>query len=169
MESSWSKTFKRPRLPLAQRLCFSIGHLFCDLQTVAWSSYLLLYFTKVVGLSSKLVGAIWVCEKLLDALSSFLFSYANVSWSIPYLSKCYGKRKTWHLVGTVFMALIIGLIWTSPRLFDINMPQWAIALYFVCVLGTYDFAWETTSLTHMSMVAEIAKRPSEVIELHALR
>ena len=169
MESSPRKHIKRPQTSLTQKLCFSIGHFFCDVQAVAWFSYILLFFTKVVGLSSKIVGIIWVCEKILDASGSFLFSHASNKWTVPLLTKYCGKGKAWHLIGTVFLILFVVLLWTSPRQFDENLPQWVMAVYFICVFGFHDLAWETTSLTHMSMVAEIVKRPSEVVELHALR
>lgn len=170
MEKNTSrKNLKRPRTSFTQKLCFSIGHLFCDLQAVAWSSYILLYFTKVVGLSSRFVGIVWVCEKILDSLGSFLFSHISSNWSIPCVSRYCGKSKAWHLIGTIFLAFFTALLWTSPRLYDENLPQWLIAVYFLCIFGFHDLAWETSSLTHMSMVTEIVKRPSEVVELHALR
>lgn len=169
MELAPRKQFQQPRTSFTQKLCFSIGHFFCDVQGFAWFSYILLYFTKVVGLSSRIVGIIWICEKILDASASFLFSHASNKWRLPYLSKYCGKAKAWHLVGTAFLALFVVLLWTSPRLFDENLPQWVMAVYFVCVFGFHDLAWETTSLTHMSMVTEIVKRPEEVVELHALR
>lgn len=88
-------TSKKDRLSLTQRLCYSVGHVLNDLAGNAWFSYLLVFLTKVAGLSNASAGFVLLLSQVFEGICT------PVAGVFCDKTKCkYGRRKSWHFIGT---------------------------------------------------------------------
>ena len=86
------------KLPLSQRLAFSVGHVLNDLCSAVWFTYLLVYMQQVRQFSAALAGIALLVGQVADGIATpfvGIESDRETSW---WLCR-YGKRKTWHLLG----------------------------------------------------------------------
>lgn len=86
-------------LSLGQKLSFSIGHFYNDLCSAMWFTYLLIFFTNVVGLSNSSAGYLLLLGQVIDAVATPFLGYESDAREGFY---GYGKRKSWHLLGELY-------------------------------------------------------------------
>lgn len=85
------------KLPLSQRLAFSIGHVLNDLTASVWFSYLIIYLSQVKEFSNISAGLLMLIGQISDALfTPFIGIGSDKTNGLCNM----GKRKTWHLFGT---------------------------------------------------------------------
>jgi len=87
------------RLPLIQRMSYSIGHVLNDLTASIWFSYLIIYFHQVKKFNNTLAGYLMLIGQISDALFTPFIGYeSDRTKGIRKL----GKRKTWHFLGKYY-------------------------------------------------------------------
>ena len=84
------------RLPLWQRLSYSVGHVLNDLCASMWFSYLLVFFNYVLRFSNGLAGQIVLLGQVADAIAT---PFVGIESDRTAGCCGYGKRKSWHLFG----------------------------------------------------------------------
>ena len=94
----------KSRLPHFQKFSFTVGHFLNDAVFGAWISYLIIFETKVIGLSNRTAGFLWIIPGSVDAVLCLGVGYICDNYKFPLLSRYYGKRKSFHLLGTVLVA-----------------------------------------------------------------
>jgi Na+/melibiose symporter-like transporter len=155
-------------LPFKQRVCFSLGHVFSDLCCIVWSTYLLIYFNKVVGLSSSNVGYLFVIAQSADALLT-PFIEIGIDRISPRILPSYGRKKIWHLFGTVLVFLSWPLIFSSCLVcYEDSAPSTKFCYYSVVVVVLH-VGWSIIRISHLSLMPDIVQRHDEVAELNAIR
>ena len=80
----------------------------------------------------------------------------------------YGKRKSWHLIGTIcvvisFPFIFLGCIGCSNASFEFKM------FYFITFAVVFQFGWAATQISHLAMIPELTPNQDERIELTAIR
>lgn len=165
------RTTKRhkARLPIIQRLSYSVGHFLNDAVVTAWSSYLLVFLIRVVGMSNRTAGFLWIVSNSADATFGVLIGYICDGLNLPFLSKYYGKRKSYHLLGTVLVAGLFPLVMMPCFVCGEDSSQWEIGLYYGTIMFVHNIGWALSQCTHLALIPEIAQRPREMVELQALR
>ncbi|XP_048589474.1 major facilitator superfamily domain-containing protein 12 [Nematostella vectensis] len=158
---------KKPRLSILQRVFFSLGHIFNDFVLAIYSSYLLIYQTKVLGLSSVVVGLVWLIPNAVDAFLALLVGYICDNFVVPGLSKCYGRRKSWHLLGCILLGISFPFL-LMPCLFNTSSGYWVEAVYYIIITEISYLGYCFTHANQLAMIPDIAKRPSEMVELGAI-
>ncbi|PFX34316.1 Major facilitator superfamily domain-containing protein 12 [Stylophora pistillata] len=106
---------RKDRTPLRQRVSYSTGHIFNDLCSAVWLTYFIVYFNKVVGLSTTDTGLLFLIAQGADAIL------------------------------TPFMGI------GCDRLVIKRFAPYGV------------------QIAHLSLIPEIARRPSEIVELNAIR
>ncbi|XP_008298189.1 major facilitator superfamily domain-containing protein 12 [Stegastes partitus] len=81
----------------------------------------------------------------------------------------YGKRKTWHLVGTLSVVLSFAFIFNQCLGCDSFTPQWASLIYFVPFIVIFQFGWAATQISHLSLIPELVTCQHAKVELTAYR
>lgn len=160
---------KKPRLPLHQMIFFSVGNVMNDLCNAIYTSYLLTFQTKVLGLPNNIVGLLWLVPAGVDAMLSLIIGYVSDNVSIPYMSRFYGRRKSWHLLGCTLVGICSPFILMPCFLCSDNTAGWKTVIYY----GTFQVlayaGWGLTQSNVLALIPVIAKRQSEMVKLGAIK
>ena len=159
----------KPRLPIFQRFSFSVGHVLNDAVVAAWVSYMLIFQTKVLGISNRTAGVLWIISSSVDSVLCIVVGYICDNFRFPLLAKYYGKRKIFHLLGSVLVAGFFPFLMMPCFVCKEDSPEWIIGIYYATIMILHNIGWAFSQVTHLALIPEIAKRPSEMVELHALR
>lgn len=102
------KASKKDRLPSSQRFCYSVGHVLNDLAGNAWFSYLLVFLTKVAGLTNANAGYVLLISQVFEGACT------PVAGILCDKTVCkYGRRKSWHLLGTACVTISFPFIFNQ--------------------------------------------------------
>lgn len=158
-----TRAIKRPRLPLTQRLSFSVGHILNDILANAWYSYLLIFLTKVEGLPNAQAGYVLFVPQALDAVC------------VPALAVLcdrtvcrYGRRKIWHLVGTMCVSVAFPFMF-SRCIGCTDSPFTVKVIYYIGLGVIVALGWGITQTAHLSLLNEITETSTERIDLISTR
>ncbi|XP_065053899.1 major facilitator superfamily domain-containing protein 12-like [Rhopilema esculentum] len=152
------------RLPLIQRVCYGVGHVFNDLCANCWFSYLLIYMTKVISLSNANAGLILLIGQVADAIFTPFIGYGCDKTNCKY----YGRRKLWHLIGTFCVLLSFPFIFNKCISCE-NASSTTLVLYYAAFVVVFQFGWAAVQISHLSLIPEIANKVSEKVGLNAIR
>lgn len=158
----------KSRTPLKQRLSYCTGHIFNDLCSAVWFTYFIVYFNKVVGLSTTETGLLFLIAQGSDAVLTPFMGIGCDRLVLKRLSH-YGKRKSWHLFGTIFVAIAWPFIMSPCFVCSSSSPSWLPMVYYSVAVIIFHVGWAAVQIAHLSLIPEIAKRPGEIVELNAVR
>ena len=150
------------KLPLTQKFSHGVGHILNDLAANAWFSYLLLYLTKVAGLSNSHAGYVAMGGQVIDGICTPFTAIANDKTVCRY-----GRRKVWHLIGWVLVCITFPLLFT--RLLPNDTSAALKLVYYISIAGLFQFGWGCMQISHLSLIPEISRRDSERVELNVIR
>ena len=154
---------KKDHLSLTQRFCFSVGHILNDLAGNARFSYLLVFLTKVTGLSNAHAGYVLLISQVFEGICT------PVAGILCDKTVCkYGRRKSWHLLGTACVTLSFPFIF-SRCIGCTESSNTVKFFYYTGFSMVFAFGWGGTQIGHLSLIPEISKGESERVELSALR
>ena len=76
-----------------------VGHVLNDLCAAMWFSYLLVYFHQVLQLDSTTAGYLLLIGQITDGLATPVVGIESDRFGI--FGRFYGRRKSWHALGTI--------------------------------------------------------------------
>ncbi|KAJ6655201.1 hypothetical protein lerEdw1_005679 [Lerista edwardsae] len=155
-----------PALPLRARLSYAVGHFLNDLCASMWFTYLLVYFHSVLGFSTTHAGALLLAGQVADGFCTPLVGY-----EADQAGGCgrYGRRKSWHLAGTICVILSFPFIFSPCLGCSEKTPQWAALVYYIPIIVIFQFGWAATQISHLSLIPELVTSDHEKVELTAFR
>uniref|UniRef100_A0A8C2A6A4 Major facilitator superfamily domain containing 12 n=1 Tax=Cyprinus carpio TaxID=7962 RepID=A0A8C2A6A4_CYPCA len=153
-------------LPVCRRLTYAVGHFFNDLCASMWFSYLLVYYHSVLGFDAKNAGALLLVGQIADGICTPLVGYES-----DRTSGCgkYGKRKTWHLVGTISVFASFPFIFNPCIGCDERTPQTPGLIYIIPFIIIFQFGWAATQISHLSLIPELVTCEHAKVELTSYR
>ncbi|XP_007440721.1 major facilitator superfamily domain-containing protein 12 [Python bivittatus] len=153
-------------LPIRARLSYSVGHFLNDLCASMWFTYLLVYFHSVLGYSTRHAGALLLAGQVADGICTPLVGY-----EADQAGGCarYGRRKSWHLAGTISVLISFPFIFSPCIGCSENTPEWAALIYFIPFIIIFQFGWAATQISHLSLIPELVTSDHEKVELTAFR
>lgn len=157
------KVSKKVSLSVSQRFCYSVGHVLNDLAGNTWFSYLLVFLTKIAGLPNAHAGYVLLISQVFEGICTPL---AGILCDKTVCK--YGRRKSWHLLGTVCVTISFPFIF-NRCLGCTDSSNTAKFFYYTGFSMVFGFGWGSTQIGHLSLIPEISKRESERVELNALR
>ncbi|XP_042335647.1 major facilitator superfamily domain-containing protein 12 [Sceloporus undulatus] len=153
-------------LPLLGRLSYAVGHFLNDLCASLWFTYLLVFSHSVLGYSTGHAGLLLLAGQVADGLCTPLVGYeADRGPSCG----TYGRRKAWHLAGTICVLLSFPFIFNPCIGCTENTPEWAALVYFIPFIVIFQFGWAATQISHLSLIPELVSTDHEKVELTAFR
>ncbi|XP_067003209.2 major facilitator superfamily domain-containing protein 12 [Anabrus simplex] len=155
------------RLPLKLRLAYGVGHVLNDICASMWFTYLLVFFHLVLQFDSSLSGVILLVGQVADAVATPFVGLESDKIDEFWLCK-YGRRKTWHLVGTVCVLVSFPLIF-SPCINCENSHHWAQLVYYSAFVIIFQFGWAAVQISHLSLIPDLTPNEHERIGLTAIR
>uniref|UniRef100_A0A4W4EJ72 Major facilitator superfamily domain-containing protein 12-like n=1 Tax=Electrophorus electricus TaxID=8005 RepID=A0A4W4EJ72_ELEEL len=153
-------------LPFFRRLSYAAGHFLNDLCASMWFTYLLVYYHSVLGFRDTTAGFLLLVGQIADGISTPLVGYES-DRTRGYAS--YGKRKTWHLIGTVCVVLSFPFIFSPCVGCGENTLLWVKLLYFSPFIIIFQFGWAATQISHLSLIPELVTCKHAKVELTAYR
>ncbi|XP_064474360.1 major facilitator superfamily domain-containing protein 12-like [Ornithodoros turicata] len=154
-------------LSLRTRLAYSVGHVLNDLCASMWFTYLLLYFIMVLEFKNTLAGALMLVGQIADGLATPFVGIESDRDDNFWMCR-YGRRKTWHLVGTL---CVVG---SFPFLFTrcvscTEAAQTSQFVYYAAFIIIFQFGWAATQVSHLSLIPDLTPISHERVELNTLR
>uniref|UniRef100_A0AAY4D741 Major facilitator superfamily domain containing 12 n=1 Tax=Denticeps clupeoides TaxID=299321 RepID=A0AAY4D741_9TELE len=148
------------------RFTYAVGHFLNDLCASMWFTYLLVFYHYVLGFQNTYAGLLLLIGQVADGVSTPLVGFES-----DRTAGCpsYGKRKTWHLAGTLCVLLSFAFIFNQCLGCGPTTPQWASATYFIPFIIIFQFGWASTQISHLSLIPELVSSEHDKVELTAYR
>nr|XP_040027322.1 major facilitator superfamily domain-containing protein 12-like [Gasterosteus aculeatus aculeatus] len=153
-------------LSVPRTLSYAVGHVLNDLCASMWFTYLLVFYHSVLGFQNTNAGVLLLVGQIADGVCTPLIGYE--SDRTPGCGN-YGKRKTWHLVGTLSVLLSFAFIFNQCLGCGAGTPQWASLTYFIPFILVFQFGWAATQISHLSLIPELVTCEHAKVELTAYR
>ncbi|XP_034411629.1 major facilitator superfamily domain-containing protein 12-like isoform X2 [Cyclopterus lumpus] len=153
-------------LPALKKLSYAVGHFLNDLCASMWFTYLLVFYHSVLGFKNTYAGVLLLVGQIADGICTPLIGYE--SDRTPGCGN-YGKRKTWHLVGTLSVLLSFAFIFNQCLGCGSLTPQWASLTYFIPFIMVFQFGWAATQISHLALIPELVTCEHAKVELTAYR
>ncbi|KAK2161373.1 hypothetical protein NP493_1587g00039 [Ridgeia piscesae] len=153
------------QLSHVQRFSYGVGHVLNDLCASVWFSYLLIYFHDVIQFDNVLAGYTMLAGQIADAIATPFIGY-----EVDRTNGCckYGKRKSWHIVGTV--CVIASFPFILSRCINCHHSAcWAQFIYYLPFVVIFQFGWAATQISHLSLIPQLSPYQNERVGLNALR
>ena len=145
---------------------YGIGHFFNDLCASLWFTYLLLFYHAVIQLGNSYAGLLLLIGQVADAISTPIIGMASDRTNFKY----YGRRKIWHLIGTVCVFVSFSFIWFRCLLCEVKSDSLALKMvYYSVFIIIFQFGWASVQISHLSLIPEITKNDSERVSLNSIR
>lgn len=151
-------------LPRSQKVFYGVGHILNDLCANCWFSYVLIYMTKIAGLSESNAGLVLLIGQLADALFTLIIGYSCDKTKITW----YGKRKFWHGIGTICVLISFPFVFNLCINCSNSSAMIKLAYYSAFVIA-FQFGWAATQIAHLSLIPDITSKESQRVELNAIR
>ena len=155
------------RTPMIQRFSYGVGNSVIEVNRQILLSFRLVFFLKVLGLSPANAGwlVLFAFSSLVvtSPLSAFLVDRVK----IPVLSMKLGRKKSWHLIGSILGAVTIPLFFTPC--FFCQGGQLETILYIAVLNFFIALSYTIVDVSHLSLLPSIAKNQKEAFGLNALR
>ena len=153
---------------LVQKLPCGVGNVVNDLYRGVAFSYTLIFLSKVVGLTGKQAGLVVLVTQLADSFTSPLVGYCSDKLSPPLLGPVVGRRKAWHLLGTSLLSVGSSLKFTNC-LFCLGSSGWPKFAYYAVIDAVTSMAFPFIDISHLSIMAVVAKDQDECGTFNTLR
>lgn len=154
----------RPQLSLFRKFSYGTGHIFNDMCASMWFTYLVLFYHKVVLLDNLYAGLLVLIGQLADAAATPIIGFLCDKTYLPY-----GRRKLWHLIGTIMVACSLFFFWHTCLFCKDSSPLvWKI-VYFSVPIIIFQFGWASVQISHLSLIPELTSSKNERVELNSIR
>ena len=154
---------------LLLKLYCGTGHIMNDVFRQIALSFVLIFMIKVAGLSGKEAGFILLLSQIVHGLVGPLMGYCSDKVVLPLIGRCLGRRKAWHLIGTIFMAILIPLMFTRCFICHYTSARWWRVAYYAVIFVFLNVAYPTIDIGHLSIISVVAKNQEECVSIHTLR
>ena len=147
---------------------FAAGSIFNDLCKCMFS-FCLLFFMEVVKLSAADTGLIILIGQIVDALTSVISGYLGDMVKVPVLSQKIGMRKSWHLMATVFMGIVVPLCVNRCILCSENHQTWLPTVYYGFLFSLYNICFSVMEINYLAFITTSTVSVEELTDLNAIR
>lgn len=120
--------------------------------------------TKIAGLSESNAGLVLLIGQLSDALGTLATGYLCDKTKITW----YGKRKFWHGIGTLCVAIAFPFVFNTC-INCIGSGERIKLVYYSAFGIVFGSGWAATQIAHLSLIPEITSKESQRVELNAKR
>ncbi|XP_022787079.1 uncharacterized protein LOC111327216 isoform X2 [Stylophora pistillata] len=152
-----------------ERIFSAVGNIFTELCRQHNASFALLFFMEVLELSATDVGVIFLVSQLIVAFFASISGYLADKVEVPFLSKKLGGRKSWHLLATVLLAVVVPL--NANRCYPCigNHHSWLPIVYFGFLNTIYGISFNIMEVNHSSFIATVADSVEEYTAISSMR
>lgn len=133
------------------------------------ASFALLFLMEVLELSATDVGVIFLVAQLITAFFASISGYLADKVEVPFLSKKLGGRKSWHLLATVLLAIVVPLY--ASRCYPCigNHHSWLPIIYYSFLNTIYGMFVNIMEVNYSSFIATVADSVEEYTAISTMR
>lgn len=139
-------------LSFKEKYSFGVGALGKDLCYAIVSSYLMIYFTDLVGLAPAFVGSLFLVARLWDAVNDpvmgMIVDNTRTKW---------GKFRPWILIGTVINAVVLVFLFKSPE----GLQGTSLYVYYSVMYILWGMTYTIMDIPYWSMLPSLSKTKEE--------
>uniref|UniRef100_A0A2P2I6J1 Major facilitator superfamily domain-containing protein 12-like n=1 Tax=Hirondellea gigas TaxID=1518452 RepID=A0A2P2I6J1_9CRUS len=149
-------------------LGYGTGHVLNDLCSSLWFTYLLIFLNKVERFPNALAGVVLLIGQITDGIATpFVGHEADRTDDTPFCIK-YGRRKTWHLVGT--FCVIVGFPFIFLGCLGCSLTEaWYQVFYLAPFVMIFQFGWAAVQISHLALIPQLTSDPHARTLLTAIR
>ncbi|XP_067929716.1 major facilitator superfamily domain-containing protein 12-like [Watersipora subatra] len=160
------------RLTACQRFCYGVGHVLNDLCAILWCTYLLIYYTEVLGLSCVMAGWLFLLGQTVVAIATPIISleaFRMASW-------CgYQKRKVSHICGVCCVVIGFALLFNPemflpPGYYSLSDDyKLSLAIYYAPSIVIYQLGWALCQVSYVAFIPSLTDDMGEKEQLNFIR
>lgn len=154
-------------LPLTQRLGFSVGHFLNDLCSAVWFTYLLIYLQYVRQLSGQFAGLALLIGQVADGLATPFVGLESDRESRWSFCLSYGKRKSWHVFGTICVIFSFPMIFMQCVGCNQYTHPLAQLFYYSAFIIIFQFGWASVQISQLSLIPSLTPCSQERLQLNS--
>lgn len=154
---------ERTPISFVAQFGYSVGHILNDLCASCWFTYLIIYLTDVQKQSKDFAGVLMLIGQIGDGIATTLVGIA-----IDKINTRYGKRKTWHLIGTVCVAVSFAFVFNKCLGCEDKSTAVQQTYYGVFIL-LFQFGWASTQIAHLSLIPVLTVCKRKIVFLNSVR
>ncbi|MGL4338037.1 MAG: melibiose:sodium transporter MelB [Turicibacter sp.] len=139
------------RLTAKEKYSYGVGALGKDLVYAIVATYLMFYFTDVIGLAPAFVGTLFLVARMWDA-----FNDPAMGMIVDNTRSKWGKFRPWILIGTIINAVVLVFMFTKP---DLEGP--ALYAYFSVMYILWGMTYTIMDIPYWSMLPSLSKDKEE--------
>lgn len=155
------------RIPLKMQFFYGIGHVLNDVCASMWFTYLLVFFHLVLEFDNGKTGLLLLIGQVADAISTPFVGYHSDHSEECWCSQ-YGRRKVWHLLGTVCVIGSFPFIF-APCIYCNASNDWGQVFYYSMFIIIFQFGWAAVQISHLSLIPELTPNEHDRTKLTAVR
>ncbi|CAI6363130.1 unnamed protein product [Macrosiphum euphorbiae] len=147
---------------------YGVGHVLNDLVASMWFTYALVFYHYVMQLSSINAGAVVLVGQLTDAVATAAIGVLSDNANI-YCTDRYGRRKTWHLFGSVLVFISLPFAFSPPIIPQVESSELNTALYYCFFIVFFQIGWASIENSHMALASDLTPIRDERTALLSIR
>lgn len=155
------------RVPFKIQFFYGIGHVLNDVCASMWFTYLLVFFHFVLEVDNGKTGLLLLIGQIADAVATPFVGYHSDN-SDDACSRRYGRRKVWHLLGTICVAGSFPFIF-APCVGCNSTNDWGQIFYYSMFIIIFQFGWASVQISHLSLIPELTPNEHDRTKLTAVR
>lgn len=151
-------------LKIHRKIAYATGNFLTVLAVALWFPYNILFFTKVVNLSSQNAGYVVLLGQAGGAISTPFIG----TWSDQCRCRIPGRRKIFHLFGIIITSSIFFFLWYQCLGCEGATQPYKV-LYFGSLAIIFQIGWAATQIGQLALMPELSSQKKILVELNSLR
>lgn len=151
-------------LKIHRKVAYAAGNFISVLAISLWFPYSVLFFHRVLNLSPKNAGYIILIGQAGGAASTPLIGF----WSDLCYCRVPGRRKVFHLMGMIIIALVFFFLW-HECLGCAGTSETNKVIYYGVFAVLFQFGWAATQIGQLALLPELTSQKKTMVELNSLR
>ncbi|KAK9497934.1 hypothetical protein O3M35_003832 [Rhynocoris fuscipes] len=155
------------RLSWMTKLGYGVGHVLNDLCAAMWFTYVLIFYTLVLGFGAVNAGVVMLVGQIADAAATPVIGILSdrgptccgINWR---------KRKVWYIIGSLLVLVTVPFLY-SQCLGCQHSPSYVQLIYYNFFVIFFQFGWAAVQVAHLALVPDLTPDDNERTSLLSLR
>ncbi len=139
------------KLSFKEKYSYGLGALGKDLAYGIVGTYLMFYFTDVIGLAPAFVGTLFLVARVWDA-----FNDPAMGMIVDNTRSKWGKFRPWIFIGTIINAIVIVFLFFKP-----NLSPTGLMAYYAVMYILWGMTYTIMDIPYWSMIPSLAQDKEE--------